>query len=392
MPCEVSASGASMMSLGALGGSGISVELYGDDTRQMLQAARQTAQALAGVPGIASVDDGVGETEPEIRFVVNKDKAMKEGLTTAQVYMHLAQAFATEAGGPSVDFDGRAISVRIVGGDEDALTPAYIKYYRFPVTTRNGEEKTVSIRDVADIVETETTASIARVNQRRVVTVSATVESGRNVTLAAAGARRALAGETLPDGVSYQFAGENETIMESLRELIKMLGLGVLLVYLIMVAQFQSLRSPFIVMFTIPLAFTGGLLALLITGNELSVVALIGMVMLVGVIVNNGIVLVDYINQLRLDGMNRREAILDAGVTRMRPILMTSLTTILGLLVMALGRGTGSEMMQPIAIVCIGGLLYATLLTLFVVPVMYELFSRHEMRKIEESDLAIVTD
>ena len=165
-----------------------------------------------------------------------------------------------------------------------------------------------------------------------------------------------------------------------------MLLLGVVLVYLIMVAQFQSLKSPFIVMFTIPLAFTGGFLALLVSGIEVSVVSLIGFGMLVGVIVNNGIVLVDYINQQRQDGMARREAIIDAGVTRLRPILMTSLTTILGLVVTALAKNAGTALIQPIALVCIGGLLYATLMTLFVVPVLYDLFYRKPPVNIDVGD------
>mgnify|MGYP000599818069 FL=1 len=196
-----------------------------------------------------------------------------------------------------------------------------------------------------------------------------------------------MAGVDLPQGITAQFSGENEAIMDAMGQLLLMLGLGVLLVYLVMVAQFQSLRSPLIVMFTIPLAFTGGFLALLISGIELSVVSLIGFVMLVGVIVNNGIVLVDYINQLRLSGMERREAIVEAGVTRLRPILMTSLTTILGLVVMAFGGDAGTALMQPVALVCIGGLLYATLMTLLVVPCMYDLLSRRELRKVEETDL-----
>ena len=195
-----------------------------------------------------------------------------------------------------------------------------------------------------------------------------------------------MAGVDLPQGITAQFSGENEAIMDAMGQLLLMLGLGVLLVYLVMVAQFQSLRSPLIVMFTIPLAFTGGFLALLISGIELSVVSLIGFVMLVGVIVNNGIVLVDYINQLRLSGMERR-AIVEAGVTRLRPILMTSLTTILGLVVMAFGGDAGTALMQPVALVCIGGLLYATLMTLLVVPCMYDLLSRRELRKVEETDL-----
>lgn len=138
-----------------------------------------------------------------------------------------------------------------------------------------------------------------------------------------------------------------------------MLAVGILLVYLVMVAQFQDLKSPFIVMFTIPLAFTGGFLALLIAGLEINLLSMLGMIMLVGIIVNNGIVLVDYINQLRIGGMDRREAIADAAVTRLRPILMTSITTILGLIVMALGQSEATSLIQPLAVTCIGGLLYA---------------------------------
>ena len=194
----------------------------------------------------------------------------------------------------------------------------------------------------------------------------------------------------LGDGVTYTFDGENEMIMEAVEQLLLMLLLGVLLVYLVMVAQFQSLKSPFIVMFTIPLAFTGGFLALLLCGMEVSVVSLIGFIMLTGIIVNNGIVLVDYINQLRQDGMERREAIVEAGITRMRPILMTSITTVLGLLDMALSRSAGTALMRPVAVVCIGGLLYATLMTLFVVPCIYDLLNKKELRKVREEDLALL--
>ena len=202
-------------------------------------------------------------------------------------------------------------------------------------------------------------------------------------------AKEALEDFDLPEGVSYEFNGENETIMEAMYDLLKMMALGFLLVYLIMVAQFQSLKSPFIVMFTIPLAFTGGLLALLIFGKELSIIAMIGLILLMGVIVNNGIVLVDYTNQLRGRGLTKRHAIIEAGATRMRPVMMTSLTTILGLIVMAIGKTAGTDMMQPIALVCIGGLLYATVLTLLVVPVIYDVFNGEEYKAAKKEDLDI---
>ena len=232
--------------------------------------------------------------------------------------------------------------------------------------------------------------TISRDQQRRCVTVTATVADGYNVTHVTSAARQALGSAALPDGVTVEFNGENEQIMDAMGQLLLMLLLGVVLVYFVMVAQFQSLREPLIVMFTIPLAFTGGFLALLLSGTELSVISLIGFVMLVGIIVNNGIVLVDYINQQRLAGMERREAIIDAGVTRLRPILMTSLTTILGLIVTAAAKNAGTALMQPVAVVCIGGLLYATLMTLFVVPCMYEIMNRRDLRKVDERELEVV--
>ena len=177
----------------------------------------------------------------------------------------------------------------------------------------------------------------------------------------------------MPEGYSAEMAGEDETIQEAMTEVLKMLGLAVVFIYLIMVAQFQSLLSPFIVMFTMPLAFTGGFLGLAVAGEEVSVIAMIGFVMLSGIIVNNGIVLVDYINQLRAEGMEKQQAIIQAGKTRMRPILMTALTTILGLFTMALGIGMGADMVQPMAVVVIGGLAYGTILTLFVVPCIYDI-------------------
>ena len=195
-----------------------------------------------------------------------------------------------------------------------------------------------------------------------------------------------------PDGYEVELAGDATQTTEMLKQMGKALALGFMLIYLVMVAQFQSLKSPFIIMFTIPLAFTGGFLALLITGFDISVVSLVGFVMLCGIIVNNGIVLVDYINKLRIDGKERIESIVEAGKTRMRPILITALTTVLGLVVMALGIGTGAEMMQPIAIVCIGGLLYATFMTLYIVPVIYDLFNKKELKKVSDEDLEFIDE
>ena len=254
----------------------------------------------------------------------------------------------------------------------------------------SSESTSFRLGDVATAEKTVSLSTIQRDQQRRCLTLTAAVSDGYNVTKVTSAVQKAFAGETMPDGVSYEFSGENEQIMTAMKQVMLMLLLGVLLVYFIMVAQFQSLKSPFIVMFTIPLAFTGGFLALLIAGINVSVISLIGFVMLVGIIVNNGIVLVDCINQERLGGMERREAIIEAGVTRLRPILMTSLTTILGLTITALAKNAGTALMQPVALVCIGGLLYATLMTLFVVTCMYDIVSKKEPRRVDEKELELI--
>lgn len=248
------------------------------------------------------------------------------------------------------------------------------------------------MKDIASFADTQSLSTIQRDAQRRYLTISATLQDGYNVSLVAADAQKALADYSLPSGFSMEFAGENETIMESITELLKMLLMAVAFIYLIMVAQFQSLKSPFIVLFTIPLAFTGGLLGLMICGMEVSVISMIGFVMLAGIIVNNGIVLIDYVNQLRAQGVSKFEALVEAGITRLQPILMTTLTTVLGLSTMAMGMGTGAQMMQPVAIVCIGGLLYATLMTLFVVPAMYDIMNKKEIRTIPEEELQLVEE
>ena len=253
----------------------------------------------------------------------------------------------------------------------------------------DGEVSEVKLSEIATIEDSEALSSISRYNQKRYLTVSAEIADGYNVSHVAADVEKALDDYAAPSGIELEMSGENETIRDSMTDLILMLLLGIMLVYMIMVAQFQSLKSPFIVMFTIPLAFTGGMLGLLVAGFEVSVISMLGFVMLCGIIVNNGIVLVDYINQLRVGGMDRRKAIAEAGATRMRPIFMTSITTILGLIVMALGVGNGAEMMQPIAIVCIGGLIYATVLTLFIIPCLYDAMNKKEIKTVSKEDLEI---
>ena len=389
MAYQVEASSVSDMSnyMSALSGEGIAVNVYATESDVLMEAAQKVAQALSGVEGVTEVSDGMEKTEPELHFAVDKEKAMKEGLTVAQVYAEIAGALSTETEATAVAVDGEELTVNVASKDQSVLTPEYVKGLTIQVQDAQGEEKTVAIGDIATVEERSALESIKRTDQRRYVTVTAQVEEGKNVTLLSGDAEKAVEAVELPQGVEIQFSGENESIMSAMSDLMLMLLLGILLVYLIMVAQFQSLRSPFIVLFTIPLAVTGGLLGLLITGFDLSIVSMIGFVMLAGIIVNNGIVLVDYINQLRAEGRDRITAIVEAGITRMRPILMTTITTVLGLILMAFGTGMGSELMQPLAVVCIGGLVYATALTLFVVPVIYAMLNKKELRIVRDEDL-----
>jgi multidrug efflux pump subunit AcrB len=389
MECTVSASSA-MMDMTMLTGSGVSVKIYADDMDDLQDAAVQTAELLERLEGVESVSNGLEDAAPALHVTIDRNAAMKHGLTVAQVYMELAAGLTTDGTVASLKLDGISTDVIIKKPEGAVLNAQELREYVFEVTDKEGELKEVPFSDFAVVEETTSLSSISRINQRRYLTVTAMLEEGYNVTLLTQKAESVMKKADLPKGVTYAFGGENEMIMESIEQLMLMLLIGLLLVYLIMVAQFQSLKSPFIVMFTIPLAFTGGFIALLLCGMEVSVIALIGFIMLMGVIVNNGIVLVDYINQMRLSGMERREAIMDAGVTRMRPILMTTLTTVLGQLVMAVSRDAGSIMMRPIAVVSIGGLLYATLMTLYVVPCIYDMMNKKELRKIDDADLQIL--
>ena len=188
----------------------------------------------------------------------------------------------------------------------------------------------------------------------------------------------------LPEGCRYEIAGESETMRSTFNDLLLMLVLAVVFIYLVMVAQFQSFLSPFIIMFTIPLAFTGGFLGLAIAGMPISAVALLGFIILVGIVVNNGIVFVDYANQQMAAGYTKREALLRAGRNRIRPILMTALTTIFALVAMAVDTSMGAELMRPMAVATMGGLIYSTLLTLFLIPAMYSLMRREKRPAVQD--------
>ena len=419
LPCEVTTTGVMSGMMSYMTGSGVSLQVYGDDMEGLQTAAGALGRRIAEVEGIEDVSDGLEDAAPALQVVVDRDKAMTKGITVAQIYMQVAAALQDTTTVSEVTLDGKRMEMMVDAAADSKLTRE--KLLELTITPDSSmsasmssamggstggasasglsqltgedsgdEDTSFPLGDVVEVRETVSLNSIQRDQQRRCITVTAAIADGYNVTKVTSAVQQAVAPLALPEGVTVEFNGENEQIMDAMGQVLLMLLLGVVLVYLIMVAQFQSLKSPFIVMFTIPLAFTGGFMALLISGIEVSVISLIGFVMLVGIIVNNGIVLVDYINQQRLAGMERREAIIDAGVTRLRPILMTSLTTILGLIVTALAKNAGTALIQPIALVCIGGLLYATLMTLFVVPCMYDILSKKELRQVSEDELKLL--
>ena len=378
LDCDVNTdSSASDMS--SFFGSGISVRVSGKDLDKLQILAVQKTE------GTVDVDDGLGDTTPSFTVKVDKEKAAKYGMTTAQVYQLVYKQLASNTSSTTISTDLKDYKVYVQSGEQADVTPGDIRKLTFPYTDRiSGETTDIPLKDIAEFEEGESLNVINRSSQTRYISVTAGVDEDHNVTLVSDQIQKELDKIKLPDGYEISMTGEDETIRDAMNQLYLMLILAVVFIYLIMVAQFQSFLSPFIIMFTIPLAFTGGFFALFVTDNEVGVVSMIGFVMLAGVIVNNGIVLVDYINQLRREGMDKKEAIVTAGRTRLRPILMTALTTILAMSTMAMGLGSGSEMMQPMAIVTEGGMLYGTLLTLIVVPCIYDLFTRNKSMVEEE--------
>lgn len=368
----------SSMDMSMLGGSGITVQIEGRDLDTLQKTAQEIATIIEGVKGIAEVSDGVEETTGELRIIVDKDKAAKYNLTVAQVYQEIAGILQTGTQATTITTDTDEWDVYVVDADQSTLTREDIRNTKITVTNADGTEKKVKLSKFVTFEEAEGLQAINRDSQNRYIQVVAEIDEDDNVGLVSNRVKDALESYEMPAGYTMEMVGEDETINEALYELVKMLGLAVLLMYLIMVAQFQSLRSPLIVMFTIPLAFTGGFIGLSIAGAPVSVIAMIGFIMLSGVIVNNGIVFVDYANQLIDSGMEMKDALVETGRARLRPIIMTALTTILGLLTLAFGMGQGADMVQPMAVVTVGGLIYGTLLTLFVVPCIYALFNRRK--------------
>ena len=375
----------SNMDMSVLGGTGISIAVMGHDLDVLNDAAAEIAARLEMIEGTAQVTFGSEFAGTETRITVDKDAAMRQGLTVAQVYQQLSQALASDRQVTRVRLDFEEYPVIVSASDQD-LSRINLPDYTLTGRGPDGDERDVAVESIAHIGERESPVAIRRDGQSRYVNVTAGIADGHNIGLVSRAMERELLSYIPPAGVSVEVGGENVMIRNAVRDLVLMIVLAILFIYLIMVAQFQSLLSPFIILFTLPLAFTGGLLLLWITGLELSVIAMLGFLVLAGVVVNNGIVFVDYVNQLRLAGKDKRQALVETGRVRLRPILMTALTTILALSTMSLAVGQGAEMIQPMAVVAMGGLAYATVLTLLVVPLIYDIMHKRPMKRIDTGE------
>lgn len=374
----------SNMDMSALGNSGVVVEVKGRELDTLQSMAKDIAGIVGNVKGTENVSDGMEETTGELRIVVDKKKAMEHNLTVAQVFQKVSAKVAAVTPSTALSTDVKDYDILVLDEKNENLTREDIRNLTITADKQDATKEEVALKDIVTFEDAVGLQAINRDGQTRYIHVTAEIKDGDNIGLVSSRIKEALKDYKVPAGYRVEMAGEDETIMEAMTELLKMLGLAIVFMYLIMVAQFQSLRSPFIIMFTIPLAFTGGLFGLYFTGAPVSVIAMIGFVMLSGVIVNNGIVFVDYTNQLIHAGMEKREALVTAGKTRLRPILMTALTTILGLSTMAMGLGTGADMVQPMAVVTVGGLIYGTVLTLYVVPCIFDLFHGKEKARLRD--------
>lgn len=383
LDCEVSTN-TSSMDYSSYFGSGLSVRIKGNDIETLQKLAGEVADVMKDTKGTTDIDDGMEDSEPQLTISVDKKKATKYGLTVAQVYQLVSAKMADSKTVTTITTDIKDYKVYVQTEEQADTKLSDIKDMTFSYTNKNGKEKEIPLTKICEMKETSTLSTISRDAQTRYITVSCGVDEDHNVTLVSNKLQKAIDKLDIPDGYKVEMTGEDETINESMKQLVLMLVLAVIFIYLIMVVQFQSLLSPFIIMFSIPLAFTGGFIALLLTGQEINVLAMLGFIMLSGLIVNNGIVLIDYINQARRAGASKKEAIIESGKTRVRPILMTVLTTVLAMLTTALGIGDGSDMMRPMAITLIGGLVYGTILTLIVIPCIYDLFNREKDMTEEE--------
>ena len=364
--------------------SGLSVKIYGAYSETLSQLSEKVVDIVNDTEGFANATNGLGSGDATINLHIDRDKVRSYGLTVAQVYQQIAAKLTTTTTAQTpVTVDGSTMSVQI-SNNLDPVTKENMMDITFETTVMSADGTTsTGTCTLADMATWDTGSapdSITSEDQTQYVSVTADTLDGYNTTVQARVLEKKLnefaLSDEMPEGCSFSMGGESDSVNFMVNEMVQWLGLALPFVYLVMVAQFQSLLSPFIVLFTIPLAFTGGLLGMLFTGQQLTMISLMGFIVLMGTVVNNGIVFVDYANQLRLGGLERRAALVATGKTRMRPILMTTLTTVLAMLQMVFSNDMASQLMSGMAIVIICGLSYATLMTLYIVPILYDILFR----------------
>ena len=364
--------------------SGLSVKIYGADAKTLSQLSEKVVDIVNDTEGFANATNGLGSGDATINLQIDRDKVRSYGLTVAQVYQQIAAKLTTTTTAQTpVTVDGSTMSVQI-SNNLDPVTKENMMDITFETTVMSADGTTsTGTCTLADMATWDTGSapdSITSEDQTQYVSVTADTLDGYNTTVQARVLEKKLnefaLSDEMPEGCSFSMGGESDSVNFMVNEMVQWLALALPFVYLVMVAQFQSLLSPFIVLFTIPLAFTGGLLGMLFTGQQLTMISLMGFIVLMGTVVNNGIVFVDYANQLRLGGLERRAALIATGKTRMRPILMTTLTTVLAMLQLVFSNDMASQLMSGMAIVIICGLSYATLMTLYIVPILYDILFR----------------
>lgn len=387
--CEVAVSNSMMGEMDEMLGSGLQLDINGSDLETLKTVSEDIMGILEKIEGIENISNGQEEADEEIHLNIDKDASMRLGLTGAQIYGEITDRLTTDKTAVTMTVDDTDMDVKIVN-ETNLLTKENLMDIEFETQKQDDDGKTVTethkLSEFATLDYGVSVASISRSNGERQISVTADTKDGYNTTLLSREAEELLADYSMPEGYSVEFGGETSNTADMVSQMGKLLLLGFLLIYLVMVAQFQSLLSPFIVIFTVPLAFTGGLLAMLFTGEQMSLITLMGFLVLMGTVVNNGIVFVDYTNQLRIGGMMRKDALVATGKTRMRPILMTAFTTILAMLAMIFSQNTASELGRGMAIVVAGGLFYATFMTMFIVPVMYDVLYRKEVNVVDVGD------
>ncbi len=384
---DISASTAAS-TISSLYSNSLEIDLYGDDTETLLELVDEVKEAVASVEGYGEVtsENIDEESSTSYHLVFDKNKVARKGTTVAQIYAQIASDLSDSSTAFTMERETGKADVEVTTENLDNLTLETLMDYKFSVTQTDGTTKEYKLSSVATLEEEASLSSIYQVDNSYCIELAAEVLDGYNITLLSRELTPLLAEIDVPNGCSIEIGGTTESIYEMLWQMFKLAALGFLLIYLIMVAQFQSLLAPFIIILTVPLAFTGGLFALSITGEQISVMSLLGFVILMGTIVNNGIVFVDFANQLRLGGMAKRAALVATGKTRMRPILMTAITTICAMLALVFSQEIGAGLERGMAIVVVGGLIYGTFMTLFVVPCVYDILYRKPLRPIDLGD------